>query len=131
MKLIDVFKAKEPLKRLTEKRFNNYKVLRLLVKLRKAVETEVEFYVEEEKKAVNLYAQKDEKGNPVFLADGRLQLKDVDSRIAFEKEIEKLNATEVDGIKPVLLREVDFCSSADYPTPSDMALLETVIEFGE
>lgn len=131
MKLIDVFNTREPLKRLTEKRFNNYKVLRLLVKLRKAVETEVEFYVEEEKKAINLYALKDEKGNPVFTVDGRLQLKDVESKIAFEEEIKKLNATEVDGIKPVLLREEDFCSSADYPTPNDMALLETVIEFGE
>ena len=56
MKLIDVFKAREPLLRLTEKRFNNYKVLRQLVKARKAVTAEVEFYAEAEKKANDLKA---------------------------------------------------------------------------
>ncbi len=65
MKLIDVFKAREPLMRLTEKRFNNYKVLRQLVKARKAVTAEVEFYAEAEKKAVAQYAEKDEKPKSV------------------------------------------------------------------
>lgn len=131
MKLIDVFKAREPLLRLTEKRFNNYKVLRQLVKARKAVENEVEFYAEAERKAVTRYAEKDDKGNPVFLADGRLKLVDVEARIAFETEIGKLKDTEIDGIDKVVIRECDFVSSDDYPTPNDMTLLESVIAFEE
>lgn len=131
MKLIDVFKAREPLMRLTEKRFNNYKVLRQLVKARKAVTAEVEFYAEAEKKAVAQYAEKDEKGNPVILADGRIKLVDVDAKIAFDAEIAKLNETEVDGIERIVIRENDFASYADYPTPNDMALLDCIIAFEE
>lgn len=131
MKLIDVFNAREPLKRLTEKRFNNYKVLRQLVKLRKAVENEVEFYAEAERKAVTRYAEKDDKGNPVILTDGRLKLVDAEAKVAFDETIAKLNDTEVDGIERIVIRENDFASSADYPTPNDMTLLESVIAFEE
>ena len=131
MKLIDVFNAREPLKRLTEKRFNNYKVLRQLVKLRKAVESEVEFYAQEERKAVMQYAEKDEKGNPVILTDGRLKLIDAEAKVAFDETIAKLNDTEVDDIERIVIRENDFASSADYPTPNDMALLDCIIAFEE
>lgn len=131
MKLIDVFKAREPLLRLTEKRFNNYKVLRQLVKARKAVESEVEFYAQEERKAVMQYAEKDEKGNPVILTDGRLKLVDAEAKAAFDETIAKLNDTEVDGIECIVIRENDFASSADYPTPNDMALLDCIIAFEE
>ena len=129
MKLIDVFKAREPLKRLTERRFNNYKVLRKLVKAQKAVDAEMEFYATAEKKAIDLYAEQDEKGNPVILADGRLKLKDLEAKTAFVKEIAKLNDTEVDDIDTIVIREGDFVSPGDYPTPSDMALLECIIAF--
>lgn len=131
MKLIDVFKAREPLLRLTEKRFNNYKVLRQLVKARKAVESEVEFYAQEERKAVMQYAEKDEKGNPVILTDGRLKLVDAEAKVAFDETIAKLNDTEVDGIDRIVIRENDFASSSDYPTPNDMALLDCIIAFEE
>ena len=131
MKLIDVFKAREPLLRLTEKRFNNYKVLRQLVKARKAVESEVEFYAQEERKAVMQYAEKDEKGNPVILTDGRLKLVAAEAKVAFDETIAMLNDTEVDGIDRIVIRENDFASSADYPTPNDMALLDCIIAFEE
>lgn len=129
MKLIDVFNAREPLMRLTEKRFNSYKVLRQLVKARKAVAAEVEFYAEAERKAVTQYAEKDKKGNPVILADGRIKLVNAEAKQAFDAEIAKLNETEVDGIDSIVIREADFVSSDDFPTPSDMALLEGIIAF--
>lgn len=129
MKLVEIFKAREPLKRLTEKRFNSYKALRQLVKLQKAVESEVEFYIGEERKAIARFAAMDEKGNPIFLSDGRLQLKDAEAKVAFENEIGKLNDTEVEDIEKVTLCESDFISPGDYPTPSDMVLLESVITF--
>ena len=62
MKLKDLIEANVPLKRLTEKRFVSYKKMRELVKLRKAVEQEVEFYATEEKKAISLYAETDASG---------------------------------------------------------------------
>ena len=123
MKLITIVGAKEALTRLTEKHFTNFKVARKLVTLRKAVDAEVEFYAEEEKKAVDLYAEKDENGNPVFLGEGRLKLKNNEAKLAFESEVKKLLDTEVDDIEPVLLRESDFRSADDLPTPGDMIAL--------
>lgn len=129
MKLKDLIEANAPLKHLTEKRFVSYKKMRELVKLRKAVEQEVEFYATEEKKAIGLYAETDEGGSPLFLDDGRLRLKDMEAKVAFEKEITTLRETEVDGIELITLSESDFRSADDLPTVDDMIALEGVIIF--
>ena len=129
MKLNDILVANEALKRLSEKRFSSYAKMRELVKLRKAVEQEVDFYAKEETKAVNAYAEVDEGGSPIFLSDGRLRLKDMEAKIAFEKEIATLRETEVDGIVPTTLCERDFRSPDDIPTVDDMIALEGVIIF--
>ena len=47
MKLKTIIATKAALDRLTEKRFSDYKKLREIVKLRKSVETEFDFYVEQ------------------------------------------------------------------------------------
>lgn len=129
MKLKDILDAKEPLKRLTEKRFTGYKKMRELVKLRKAVEQEVDFYLTEEQKAISRYAEVDAQGTPLFLDDGRLRLKDVDAKVAFEKEITDLRETDADDITPVTLSERDFRSTDDLPTADDMIALDGIIIF--
>lgn len=129
MKLKDILVANEPLKRLCDKRLANYKKMRELAKLFRAVKQEVEFYFVEEKKAVDIYAELDKNGTPIFLEDGRLRLKDMESKIAFEKEIEKLRDTEVDGIEPIILCERDFRSEDDLPTVSEMLALEPLVVF--
>lgn len=129
MKLKDILVANEPLKRLCDKRLANYKKMRELAKLYRAVKQEVEFYFVEEKKAVDIYAELDKNGTPIFLEDGRLRLKDMESKIAFEKEIEKLRDTEVDGIEPITLCESDFRSGDDLPTVSEMIALEPLVVF--
>lgn len=129
MKIKDILVANEPLKRLCDKRLANYKKMRELAKLYRAVKQEVEFYFVEEKKAVDIYAELDKNGTPIFLEDGRLRLKDMESKIAFEKEIEKLRDTEVDGIEPIILCERDFRSEDDLPTVSEMLALEPLVVF--
>ena len=64
MKLKTIIATKPALERLTEKRFSDYKKLREIVKLRKSVEAEFDFYVEQEKKAVETYAEKKKDGTP-------------------------------------------------------------------
>ena len=127
MKLKDLIRTREALTRLTEKRFTSYKVIRSLVALRKAVDTEVDIYLEQEKKAVKTYAELDEKGNPIILSEGRIRLKDEKSKTLFDQELTRLRESEVDGIDPVTLKEEDFCSSGDIPTPSDILLLEPIV----
>ena len=131
MKIKDILIANEPLKRLCDRRLASYKKMRELARLRKTVEQEVEFYTAEETKAVHIYAEVDTNGVPIFLEDGRLRLKDMESKIAFEKEIEKLRDTEVDGIEPVTLCESDFRSGDDLPTVSEMIALEPLVVFEE
>lgn len=129
MKIKDILAANEPLKHLCDRRLASYPKMRELAKLRKAVEQEVDFYLAEESKAIAAYAEVDGNGAPIFLEDGRLRLKDMESKIAFEKEIEKLRCTEVDGIEPVALSEKDFRSSDDLPTISEMVVLEPLVIF--
>lgn len=128
MKLKTVIEAKPALIRLTEKRFCNYRKIRELVKLRKAVETEFNIYVEQEKKAVEVYAEKKD-GSPVLLEDGRIKLKDAPSKVAFEEEILRLQNSEIDGITPVSVSGADFLTSDDLPTPDEMLSLEGIIVF--
>lgn len=129
MKLKDLLSANEPLKRLSEKRLSSYGKMRELVKLRRAVESEVEFYLSEEQKSISAYAELDGNGAPIFLTDGRLRLRDMDAKIAFEKEISALRETDVEGISPITLCESDFRATDDIPTADDMIALEGVIIF--
>ena len=129
MKLKTIVATKPALERLTEKRFSDYKKLREIVRLRKAVEAEFDFYVEQEKKAVEAYAEKKKDGTPVFLEDGRIKLKDPKAKDAFEAEIIRLQETDIDGITPISLSERDFLTPDDLPTASDMLALEGIIEF--
>ena len=129
MKLKTIVATKPALARLTERRFSDYKKLREIVKLRKSVESEFDFYVEQEKKAVEASAEKKKDGTPVFLEDGRIKLKDPKSKDAFEAEIIRLQETDIDGITPITLSERDFLTPDDLPTASDMLALEGIIEF--
>lgn len=131
MKLKDLLTANEPLKRLCERRFASYKKMRELVKLRKVVEQEVELYSKEEQKAILTYAELDKNGAPIFLEDGRLRLKDVESKLAFEKEISALRETDIDEIETVTISETDFYTCEDLPTVNEMIALEPLVVFEE
>lgn len=131
MKIINLLNAKEALTRLLECRYTSFKVVRELANLRKAAEAEIEFYIEQEKKIVAAYSVKDEKGNPVFLDGDRVQLKDEDSKTAFEKEITDLRNLEVETITPVSVHESDFRNKDDIPSPNDLFALEGIVDFVE
>lgn len=131
MKLISIMQARDALAKLTDTHFTSYKILRELVRLKKRVDEEYEFYSEQEKKAVDAYADKSEDGQLIFVDGGRLKLKDVKSKAAFDAEIAKLNDTGVDDIPTVTIHESDFKSAADFPTATDMLALSAIIEFEE
>lgn len=131
MKLINIMQARDALAKLTDTHFTSYKTLRELVRLKKRVDEEFEFYSAQEKKAVDTYADKSEDGQLIFVDGGRLKLKDVKSKTAFDEEIAKLNDTDVDDIPIVTIRESDFKSASDFPTATDMLALSEIIEFEE
>lgn len=131
MKLINIMQARDAIAKLTDTHFTSYKILRELVRLKKRVDEEYEFYSAQEQKAVDAYAEKTADGQLVFVDGGRLKLKDVKSKNAFDAEIGKLNETEVDDIPFVTIRESDFRTATDFPTATDMILLSEIVEFVE
>lgn len=131
MKLISIVQARDALSKLTDTHFTSYKILRELAKLKKRVDEEFEFYSKQEKRAVDIYADKTEDGQLIFTGEGRLKLKDVKSKTAFDAEIAKLNETEVEDLPRIIIRESDFKSAADFPTATDMLLLSEIVEFEE
>ena len=131
MKIIEVLNALIPLRALSEVRFTSFKKSRELAILRKKVEFEAEFYTKEEKKIVDLYALKNEQGEPEILEGGRIKLKDIESKNKFDVEITKLRELEIEDIDKVTLSEKDFSDSSNLPTPSELIALESVIDFKE
>ena len=131
MKLIEILTANEALKKLANSKFNSFKKSNELSKLRKQVDEEVNFYVEEEKKIVESYASKDENGKPIFLDGGRIKLDSLEAKNNFEKEINELRKLEIDKISKVTISSNDFKSEDDIPTPNEILALEVLIDFKE
>ena len=129
MKIINLLNAKDAIQALSEKRFTSFKKVRELVELKKTVDSEVEFYVSEERKIVDAYAHKDDNGNPIILEGGRVQLDTIESKNAFEKEVFELRNLEVDKIKPITLKTSDFRNNDDIPTPAEVLVLEGIVNF--
>ena len=80
---------------------------------------------------MNLYAKKNEQGEPIILEGGRITLKDIESKKKFDEEISKLRNLEIEDIVRVELSEKDFADSSKIPTPSELLALESVIDFKE
>lgn len=131
MKLITILQGREALAKLTETPFTSYKTLRDLVRLKKRVDEEFEFYSTQERKAVEAYADKTEDGQLIFVDGGRLKLKNAQAKLEFDAEIAKLNETEIEDIPTVTIHECDFKSATDFPTAADMLLLSAFINFEE
>ena len=129
MKLIEILNANEALKKLANSKFNSFKKAYELSKLRKQVDEEVNFYIEEEKKIVEAYASKDENGTPIFLDGGRIKLDSVEAKNNFEKDINELRNLEIDKISKVSISPSDF--KEDIPTPNEILALEVLIDFKE
>lgn len=131
MKLLTILQGRDALTKLTDTHFTSYRTLRDLVRLKKRVDEEFEFYSAQEKKAVEAYADKTEDGQLIFVDGGRIKLKDTASKLAFDAELTKLNETEIDDIPTITIHECDFSSPADFPTASEMFLLSAFINFEE
>ena len=131
MKLIEILTANEALKKLANSKFNSFKKAYELSKLRRQVDEEVNFYVDEEKKIVETYASKGEDGKPIFLEGGRIKLDSLEAKNSFEKEINELRELEIDKISKVTIKSNDFKSEDDIPTPNEILALEVLIDFKE
>lgn len=128
--LAEIIKVSKVFKNLTTKRFNNFSVSYKIAKASKSLDEQNKFYAEEERKIVEQYAVKDEKTGQVKIIDGnRISFKDQDDAMNFNKEIIKLQQTEVDIFDPIDIRMSDFRSGDMDLTPSDILDLEGFVNF--
>ena len=128
--LAEILKVSRVFKNLTTKRFNNFSVSYKIAQASKSLDEQSKFYAEEERKIVEQYAVKDEKTGQVKIIDGnRISFKDQDDAMNFNKEIIKLQQTEVDIFDPIDIHLSDFRSGDMDLTPSDILDLEGFVNF--
>lgn len=127
MKINELLNAYPALNRLYDKKFKDYNTTRRIVKLKNTVDTEINFYSEQERKLVEQYALKDEYGNPKITDGNKIEFKNTETKHAYDGEIKKLLDVDV-AIEKVKLSEKDFMPG-DFPTPADMSVLDCIIDF--
>lgn len=109
-KLIDIVNANPIIQELANKRSNNFKLLYSLAKISKNLNESTEFYVQSERKLVEIYAKKDKNGNVMFQpgTNNIILFENNENRIAFNDEIVKLQLTEVEVPDEIEIYESDF-----------------------
>lgn len=128
--LMEILNVSKVFKNLTTKRFNNFSVSYKIAKAAKSLDEQSKFYAEEERKIVDQYAVKDEKTGQIKIIDGnRISFKDQEDAINFNKEIIKLQQTEVDIFDPIDIHMSDFRTGDMDLTPSDILALEGFVNF--
>ena len=71
-----------------------YDTARDVYKMYKVVETEYQFFAQEEGKLVMEYAAKDENGNPKIAANGTITFPNIKTKIAYSERLAELGATD-------------------------------------
>lgn len=128
--LAEILKVSKVFKTLTTKRFNNFSISYKIAQASKSLDEQSKFYAEEEKKIVEQYAVKDEKTGQVKIIDGnRISFKDQEDAMNFNKEIIKLQQTEVGIFDPIDVYMSNFRSGNMDLTPADILDLEGFVNF--
>lgn len=109
--------------------FSSFKLSRNLMLLKKKIDSELAIYIELEKKVIDKYAKKDENGNAVISSDGIVEFDNDENKNAYIKEVTELKNTTLDGFEKVSIFEDNFRDKKDIPAPSDMLVLEELINW--
>lgn len=129
MILNDVLKSSKAVTELSQKHLSDFAAAYAIANLKKAVDSDVEFFVNEEKKMAEKYAKKDENGKPMISQDGRITFVDVKDANSFNEEHIKLANTESTNVHRITVNPKCFIDSKEIPTPEQILLLEPVVAF--
>lgn len=103
----------------------DYQTAYALLKLKRTMQTQLEFYQSEEMKLVKKYAKADEDGNVQWEDGNKFSFADAEKAKRFAKAREELSMTQVDDIEPVSV------PSPERISPAQLEALEKFIHFGE
>ena len=130
--LLQILAGAKGVEGLAKRRFRNIKTALKVNKLSEEVSSLHKFYMNEELKLINAYAEKDDKGNILWTPQGGLTISDEDRKAEFNKELNKLQATEVEVANAPL--EIDaetivLDKEEDGFSPSDFSGISTFVSF--
>ena len=125
MILIDLVNKKRALDVLAEKHFNNFATVKAIYSLKKKVQEEFDFYVGEERKLIEEYADKDENGIPK-IEDSLIKFKTEEDKKKYVELIENLYNTNID-IDKITIKVEDFRD--ELPTPKELDDLDLFINW--
>ena len=94
MKLMEAVNAYLAADEMSRERWS-YEVALAVVKVKRALKDEVDFFLAEERKLVARYAQKDDRGNIRLTGEGRFVFRDPLEGADYERERRALGETEV------------------------------------
>lgn len=114
---------------LAQKHYRNFSLSYKIAKALKELEEQKEFYSNEERKIVETYAVKDEKGQVKIIDGNRISFKNQEDAIQFNKEINELQNTEVDIFEPIVIGLSDFKDGEMILTPQEINSLDGFVEF--
>lgn len=114
---------------LTHKHYTNFGLSFKIAKAAKELASHRDFYVGEERKIIETYAEKDKDGQVKIIDGNRIGFKDQKDAMSFNKEINELANTEVDIFEPFELKLSDFRNGDMDLTPSDILALEGFVTF--
>lgn len=103
----------------------DYQTAYALLKLRKGLQTQVDFYQSEEMKLVEKYAKTDKDGKVQWDEDNRFSFDDEKKAREFFEQRKKLSMTQIDDVEPVKAPKPEKIS------PAQLEALEKFIHFGE
>lgn len=115
---------------LTTKHYNNFSLSYNIAKASREVEEKRIFYSNEERKIVETYAIKDDKGNVKIVDGNRVTFKTQEDATKFNDEIVKLQKTEVDVFDPIVISISDIKKEDVVDlTPANILALEGFVIF--
>lgn len=115
--------------KLAEKHYTNFSLSFKIAKAAKELESHKDFYIKEERKIIETYAEKDDNGQVKIVEGNRISFKDQKAAMGFNKEINDLANTEVDIFEPLELHLSDFGPGDMTFTPKDIIALEDFVKF--
>lgn len=127
MKVIDILNARDSLVKLIKVRFTDFKTTSGVYKLAKKVDATFDMVQKEQDKIIDIYVEKDEKGNPV-IQNGNYCFKSAENKDNFLSDITKLRNEEVQDIEKLQIKISSVQVATDIST-EDMLKLDPVIDW--
>lgn len=127
--LIEIVRASDALKLFTSKRYNNWSTAIRISKLAKLLEENKNFLVEQERKIIDHYAEKDESGQIIIANGTQITFKDAESKQMFQDELNKLHETMIQVPDIIVIKPSDFAPGEVSISPDDMLKIEGFIDF--